>query len=98
MKLEKRLVEDWVMERLRETGWKYVEAEKLERVSFDEPLLMDVLKKKLLDINRDIKLVEDDLNLVVNKLKSAFTDQNGHREILRYFKYCLLYTSDAADE
>ncbi len=75
------------MERLRETGWKYVEAEKLERVSFDEPLLMDVLKKKLLDINRDIKLVEDDLNLVVNKLKSAFTDQNGHREILRYFKY-----------
>jgi len=87
MKLEKKLVEDWVIEKLIEVGWRYVEAGKLERVSFDEPLLTDVLKKKIRGINEDVELVEDDINLVINKLKSAFIDQNGHKEVLKYLKY-----------
>jgi len=87
MELEKKLVEDWVIEKLIEVGWRYVEAGKLERVSFDEPLLTDVLKKKIRGINEDVELVEDDINLVINKLKSAFIDQNGHKEVLKYLKY-----------
>jgi len=87
MKLEKKLVEDWVIEKLKGTGWKYIEPGKLERPGFDEPLLTDVLKKKIRGINQDVELVEDDINLVINKLKSAFIDQNGHKEVLKYFKY-----------
>ena len=87
MKLEKKLVEDWVIEKLIEVGWRYVDAGKLERVSFDEPLLADILKRKIVGINQDVELVEEDINLVINKLKSAFTDQNGHKEVLKYLKY-----------
>jgi len=87
MGLEKKLVEDWVIEKLKEIGWKYVEVRKLERISSDEPLLTDILKRKIVDINKDVELVEEDINLVINKLKSAFVDQNGHKEILKYFKY-----------
>jgi type I restriction enzyme R subunit len=87
MQLEKKLVEDWAIEKLKERGWNYVEAEKLNRLSFDEPLLIEDLKKKILEINKDTELTEDDLNAVVNKLKYAPTDQNGHKEILSYLKY-----------
>jgi len=87
MQLEKKLVEDWVIEKLKKRGWNYVEVEKLERLSFDEPLLVEDLKKKILEINRDTELTEEDLNAVVNKLKYAPTDQNGHKEILKYLKY-----------
>ena len=87
MGLEKELVEDWVIEKLKETGWKYVETKELERIGLDEPLLEDKLKEKIKVINDNIELVDEDLNLLINKLKSAFIDQNGHKEILKYFKY-----------
>jgi len=85
--LEKKLVEDWVIEKLKEKGWNYVEAEKLNRISLDESLLIEDLKKKILEINKDTELTEDDLNLVINKLRYTSTDQNGHKEILEYLKY-----------
>jgi len=87
MQLEKKLVEDWAIKKLKEKGWNYVEAENLNRLSFDEPLILDDLKKKILEINKDTELVEEDLNGVINKLKYASTDQNGHKEILKYLKY-----------
>ena len=87
MQLEKKLVEDWVIEKLKERGWNYIESEKLNRLSFDEPLLIEDLKKKILEINKDTELTEEDLNAVINKLKYAPIDQNGHKEILKYLKY-----------
>ena len=87
MELEKKVVEDWVIEKLKGSGWKYIEPGKLERTGFDEPLLTGILEKKIREINEDVELVDEDINLVINKLKSAFVDQNGHKEILKYFKY-----------
>jgi type I restriction enzyme R subunit len=87
MQLEKKLVEEWVIKKLKEKGWNYVEPEKFNRLSFDEPLLFEDLKKKILEINKDTELTEEDLNAVINKLKYAPTDQNGHKEILGYLKY-----------
>jgi type I restriction enzyme R subunit len=87
MGLEKELVEGWIIERLKEKGWNYVESGKLNRPDIDEPLLVEDLKRKILEINKDFELTEDDLKAVINKLRGAFTDQNGHKEILRYFKY-----------
>jgi len=85
--LEKKLIEDWVIEKLKERGWDYVEAEKLNRLSFDEPLLIEIFKRKIKEINKDVELTESDLKAVINKLKYSSTNQNGHKEILRYFKY-----------
>jgi type I restriction enzyme R subunit len=87
MGLEKELVEGWIIERLKEKGWNYVESGRLNRPGIDEPLLVEDLKRKILEINKDFELTEDDLKAVINKLRGAFTDQNGHKEILRYFKY-----------
>jgi len=87
MGLERKLVEEWVIENLREKGWNYIESKNLNRISIDEPLLVEDFKKKILEINKDVELTEEDLKAVINKLKGAFPDQNGHKEILRYFKY-----------
>jgi len=85
--LEKKLVEDWAIEKLIEKGWNYVEPEKLNRLNIDEPLLVEDSKRKILEINKDVELTEEDLQAVINKLQGAFTDQNGHKETLRYLKY-----------
>jgi len=87
LKLEKKLIEEWVIEKLKEKGWNYLESEKLNRLSFDEPLLIDNLKRKIKEINKDIELTDGDLKNVINKFKYSTIDQNGHKEILRYFKY-----------
>lgn len=85
--LEKKLVEDEIIEKLQEIGWRYIEAKDLERVSFDEPLILGDLKRKILEINKDVELTEDDLRQVITMLQSSFNDQNGHKNILSYFKY-----------
>jgi len=38
--IEKRLVEDYILEKLTEKGWKNVPAGDLERDSLEEPLLI----------------------------------------------------------
>ena len=85
--LEKKLVEEWVIEKLKDKGWHYPKPEELKRRNIEEPLLIDNLKRKILEINKNIPLTEEDLRTVINKLQLAFSDQNGHKEILRYFKY-----------
>ena len=84
--LEKKLVEEWMIEKLKENGWNYIESENLKRLNLEEPLLLDVLKKKILEINK-IDLTDEDLKNVILKLQSVSPDQNGHKEVLRYFKY-----------
>jgi len=88
MQLEKKLVEEWIIEKLKEKGWRYLKPEELKRVGREEEgLLVDNLRKKILEINKNIPLTEEDLKKVINKLQIAYADQNGHKEILRYFKY-----------
>ncbi|MEM2174332.1 MAG: HsdR family type I site-specific deoxyribonuclease [Candidatus Micrarchaeia archaeon] len=87
LKLEKELVENYVIEKLQEIGWKYVDVNELRRIRLDEPLLVEDLKKKIFEINKDVELTEDDVNLIISKLQSASNDQNGHKEILRFLKY-----------
>jgi len=84
--LEKKLVEEWIIEKLKEKGWHYVEAKNLKR-NVEETILIDNLKRKILEINRNIPLTEEDLKKIIDRLQLAFSDQNGHKEILRYFKY-----------
>jgi type I restriction enzyme R subunit len=87
MQLERKLVEEPVIENLQRKGWRYVEAKDLKRVSIEEPLLIEDLRRKIFEINEDVELTDEDVRNVITKLQGAFTDQNGHKEILRYFKY-----------
>jgi type I restriction enzyme R subunit len=87
MQLEKKLVEDWIIEELKKRGWNYIQFKDLKILDSNNPLLTQDLKRKILEINKDIELIEDDLNEVINELSQAPTDQNGHKKILRYLKY-----------
>jgi type I restriction enzyme R subunit len=87
MQLERKLVEEPVIENLQRKGWRYVEARDLNRRGIDEPLLIEDLRRKILEINKDVELTDGDLKNVINKLQGASTNQNGHKEILKYFKY-----------
>ena len=87
MQLEKKLVEDWIIEELKKRRWNHIQFENLKILDSNNPLLAQDLKRKILEINKDIELIEDDLNEVINELSQAPTDQNGHKKILRYLKY-----------
>ncbi|MCS7249484.1 MAG: hypothetical protein NZ608_00935 [candidate division WOR-3 bacterium] len=87
MLLERLLIEEEVIKKLIEAGWKYVEPEKLNRTSEDEPLLILDLKRKILEINKDYSLTENDVSEVVKRLQRTLTNQEGHKEILDYYKY-----------
>ncbi|MCM8807954.1 MAG: HsdR family type I site-specific deoxyribonuclease [Candidatus Omnitrophica bacterium] len=84
---ERLLIEEEVINKLITAGWQYVEPERLNRVSEDEPLLISDLKRKILEINKDYALTEKDVSEVVKRLQNTLTNQEGHKEILWYFKY-----------
>jgi len=87
LNLEKKLVEDYVVESLVNKGWVYKKPEELTRVSLDEPLLIDNLKQKIVEINKDVEFTDDDFKKVLSELQTAFSDQNGHKKILHFYKY-----------
>ena len=51
---EKNLVEDYIIKQLQDKGWQFVPADELERVSFEEPLLISSLIRAIQRINKDL--------------------------------------------
>ncbi|MEN3014343.1 MAG: HsdR family type I site-specific deoxyribonuclease [Endomicrobiia bacterium] len=85
--LEKTLAEEPVIKKLQQLGWRYVRPDELKRYSFEEPLLIDELERKIKEINSEKDLTDEDIEEVIKILKNAFYDQNGHKQVLRYLKY-----------
>ena len=85
---EKSVLENYLVEKLSSPsmGWRFVLSSDLERESFEEPLLLKNLIRKIKELN-SIELTDDDINTVIKslKLKSA-TSQEGCRAILTYLK------------
>ena len=50
---EKKLVEDYFIQRLQEKGWRFVSADDLERDTYEEPLLIPNLVRGLKRINKN---------------------------------------------
>ena len=50
---EKSLVEDYIVKKLQEKGWKLIPADELERESLEEPLLIPNLVRALKRINEE---------------------------------------------
>ena len=67
---EKLLVEDYLIEKLEEKGWKFVSASSLERESMDEPLLIPNLVRALKRINRKSSIGDEEIKKVLNIHKS----------------------------
>ncbi len=58
---EKSLVEDYIIEKLIEKGWRFVPASELERESFSEPLLLNNLVRVIKRLDADKGIGDEEL-------------------------------------
>ena len=66
---EKSLIEDYIIEKLIEKGWRFVPVNELERESFSEPLLLNNLVRAIKRLNKDKGIGDEELKHVLNELK-----------------------------
>jgi|Deesub1362A_J573_1020465.scaffolds.fasta_scaffold01719_2 type I restriction enzyme R subunit len=86
---EKHLIENYLIKRLQQIGWKFVPASALERESLDEPLLIPTLVRALKRINRESGIGDEETKKVLNELKLTGTGIEGAKRILNYYKFGL---------
>jgi len=84
---EKTAIEDYIVEKLQDKGWRYVPADELERESYDEPLLVNNLIRKIRELNAKAGLGDEEIKNVLNELKLKGTGIEGHKAILNFYKY-----------
>ncbi len=83
---EKILVEDYMLEKLKEKGWKYLPGKELGRDNYEEPLLIDNLIDSIKRIN-SIKLDNEDIEEILKQLKLRGTGVEDCKKILNFFKF-----------
>lgn len=83
--LEKSLVEDYIVRKLIEKGWKFLPNEELERGSLEEPLLTPLLIRELKKINPWIG--QEEINYAIKTLKFTSQGIEGAKKILNYYKF-----------
>ncbi|MGC9059371.1 MAG: type I restriction endonuclease subunit R [Candidatus Aenigmatarchaeota archaeon] len=86
MPTEKLLIEDYLIKKLQEKGWKFVPAEELKRESYEEPLLTQNLMEAIKRINKNVQLSPLDITRVLNELKNKIPGAETSRKILNYLK------------
>lgn len=84
---ELKLVEDYIINKLIEKGWRFVPADELGRDSYEEPLLIPKLIRALKRINNHTGLGEEEVNRVLNELKLTVTGTEGAKRILNFYKF-----------
>ncbi|MDG7039148.1 MAG: hypothetical protein JRN37_08380, partial [Nitrososphaerota archaeon] len=84
---EKSLVEDYIVKKLQEKGWKFIPAEQLERESFEDVLLMPILTRALYRLNSEFGIGDDEIRQVVNELTLKSTGSEGIKQMLNFFKF-----------
>ena len=87
MALKEKNLEDYIISKLEEKGWKFTPADSLERVSYEEPLLTPSISRNLKKINRESGIGNEEINKVINILKLAGTGIEGAKAILNYYKF-----------
>jgi len=85
--LEAKLVEDYIVVQLQNSGWSCVPSNELLRESFEEVLLIPNLTKALEKINKQTGLGDEEVNRVINELKLTGTGHEGAKRILNFYKF-----------
>ncbi|HEC86495.1 MAG TPA: hypothetical protein ENI49_01295, partial [Thermoplasmatales archaeon] len=84
---EKSLVEDYIVKKLQEKGWKLIPADELERESLEEPLLIPNLVRALKRINEEKGIGDEEIRHVLNELKFKGSGIEGAKQILNFYKF-----------
>jgi type I restriction enzyme R subunit len=80
------MLEDYMMEKLQEKGWRFVPADELERESLEEPLLVNNLIRALERLNRDKGIGPEEIDQVLKELRLKGAGTEGARAILNFLK------------
>jgi type I restriction enzyme R subunit len=83
---EKSTVEDYILERLKEKGWKHLLGVELEREDYSESLLIGNFVRTLKRINENLDLSEGDVNRILAELRSKPASFEGSKHILQFLK------------
>ncbi|MGM0366789.1 MAG: type I restriction endonuclease subunit R [Actinomycetota bacterium] len=86
MAFTEKNLEDHIIAKLEEKGWKFIPADSLERVSYEEALLIPSLSRNLKEINKETGIGNEEINKAINILKLTGTGIEGSRAILNYYK------------
>lgn len=84
---EKSLVEDYIIEKLRSSGWTFIPAEELDRDDYKEPLLIPSLTRALKRINEETNIGDEEIRHVLNELRFVGTGSEGAKQILNIYKF-----------
>ena len=84
---ESLIVEDYIIKKLEEKGWRFVSADDLERDSYEEVLLIPNLVRVIQRINKRSELGNVEINKVINELKLTGTGVEGAKKILNFYKF-----------
>lgn len=83
---EKSTVENYIIEKLKEKGWKHVPGEELEREDYSEPLLVRHLLEAIHRINPHLTLTKKDLDRILLELRSLPSTFDGSKRLLKFLK------------
>jgi len=83
---EKSTVEDYIIDKLKEKGWKHVPGEDIEREDYSEPLLISDFIRAIKKINANLELSESDVNRILAELRSKPASFEGSKHFLRFLK------------
>ena len=84
---ESLIVEDHIIKKIIEKGWRYVPADDLERDSYEEVLLIPNLVRALQRINKKSEIGNEEINKVINELKLTGTGIEGAKRVLNFYKF-----------
>lgn len=87
MPSEKRLVEDYIIEKLKQKNWNFIEASRLKRDDLREPLIIPDLIEAIKRINTGVELTESDVNRILSELRLAPATMEGARMVLERLKH-----------
>jgi type I restriction enzyme R subunit len=82
---ENNLAEDYFIRELQANGWKFIQAENLERESLEEPLLTPNLIRALRKLNPSITS-DSEISQVLNGLRFKTSGAEGAKQVLNYLR------------
>lgn len=85
---EYETVEKPVIDLLTSLGWEYVPPEEMnkKRESYDEPFDLPALRKTIKNLNPDAVKTDEDVNLVISRLKKIPNDISGNKEFFEWLR------------
>lgn len=89
---EKGTVEDFIIEELQKLGWKFIppdEMRKLRKRDYEEPLVVELLKRAICRINENVEFTNADLDFILTRLRTIPSNIEGIKEFLYYLKFGL---------